>query len=92
MVCVPCFIIPALLFLWRLLQPYIRRFWNPIDQNKDKTPGENNTAVDKEAPEGLKLPFGITCPTCPIRGPCPKVEEKEPVKSASDNLKVEKVD
>ncbi|KOB66425.1 Follicle cell protein 3C [Operophtera brumata] len=30
MVCVPCFIIPALLFLWhRFIQPYVLRFWNP---------------------------------------------------------------
>lgn len=30
MVCVPCFIIPVLLFLWhRFVQPYVLRFWNP---------------------------------------------------------------
>lgn len=30
MVCVPCFIVPALLFLWhRFIQPYVLRFWNP---------------------------------------------------------------
>lgn len=30
MVCVPCFIIPILLFLWhKFLQPYVLRFWNP---------------------------------------------------------------
>lgn len=30
MVCVPCFIIPVLLFVWhRFIQPYVLRFWNP---------------------------------------------------------------
>lgn len=30
MVCVPCFIIPVLLFIWhRFIQPYVLRFWNP---------------------------------------------------------------
>lgn len=30
MVCVPCFIIPVLLFLWhKFIQPYVLRFWNP---------------------------------------------------------------
>ncbi|XP_039758276.1 UPF0729 protein AAEL015238 [Pararge aegeria] len=30
MVCVPCFIIPLLLFLWhKFVQPYVLRFWNP---------------------------------------------------------------
>ncbi|OWR49147.1 putative secreted protein [Danaus plexippus plexippus] len=30
MVCVPCFIIPLLLFIWhKFIQPYVLRFWNP---------------------------------------------------------------
>lgn len=30
MVCVPCFIVPVLLFLWhKFIQPYVLRFWNP---------------------------------------------------------------
>lgn len=30
MVCIPCFIIPVLLFIWhRFLQPYVLRYWNP---------------------------------------------------------------
>lgn len=30
MVCIPCFIIPVLLFIWhRFVQPYILRYWNP---------------------------------------------------------------
>lgn len=37
MVCVPCFIIPVVLFFWRwLIQPYfIKYIWNPW-QKKDK--------------------------------------------------------
>lgn len=30
MVCIPCFIIPVLLFIWhRFIQPYVLRYWNP---------------------------------------------------------------
>lgn len=30
MVCVPCFIVPVLLYLWhKFLQPYVLMFWNP---------------------------------------------------------------
>lgn len=36
MVCVPCFIIPVLLFVWhRFIQPYVLRIWNPWAK-KDK--------------------------------------------------------
>lgn len=30
MVCVPCFIIPVLLYVWhRFIQPIVLRYWNP---------------------------------------------------------------
>lgn len=36
MVCVPCFIIPVLLYVWhRFIQPYVLRYWNPWAK-KDK--------------------------------------------------------
>lgn len=96
MVCVPCFIIPVLLFVWRILQPYIQRFWNPIDQNKEQATGGEATAAtpgesNKETNSSLKLPFGITCPTCPMRGPCPNIENKSSEGQLSEK-KVEKVD
>jgi hypothetical protein len=31
MVCIPCIVIPALLFIWhKWLQPFVLRFWNPF--------------------------------------------------------------
>lgn len=39
MVCVPCFLIPFLLFLWRFIQPYVLRIWNPFE----KKDGENKS-------------------------------------------------
>ncbi|KAL7017562.1 hypothetical protein ACKWTF_010433 [Chironomus riparius] len=38
MVCIPCFIVPVVLFFWRwLIQPYfIKYIWNPW-QKKDET-------------------------------------------------------
>ncbi|KAL1454025.1 hypothetical protein WDU94_010320 [Cyamophila willieti] len=90
MVCVPCFIIPALLFLWRFLRPYVERFWKPIDQNKEEAASLDNTTAEKNlAGSDIKLPFGITCPTCPIRGPCPN---KEIVEDLSSKGKVDKLD
>ncbi|CAK1580888.1 unnamed protein product [Parnassius mnemosyne] len=48
MVCVPCFIIPVLLFLWhKFVQPYVLRFWNPW-------------AV-KDADGNVKTEFPFTC-------------------------------
>ena len=57
MVCVPCFIIPVVLFFWRwLIQPYfIKYIWNPW-QKKDK---DGN--VIKEDPEFIKKCEGGVC-------------------------------
>lgn len=37
MVCVPCVLIPLFLFLWRFIQPFVLRFWNPFEKK-----GEND--------------------------------------------------
>lgn len=67
MVCVPCFIIPVILFFWRwLIQPYfIKYIWNPWHK-KDK---DGNTIKDEE-PEFIKNCEGGVCtfmrkPTAP---------------------------
>lgn len=51
MVCVPCFIIPVVLFFWRwLIQPYfVKYIWNPWEK-KDK---DGNVIKDEE-PEFIK--------------------------------------
>lgn len=52
MVCVPCFIIPVLLFIWRLIVlPLIRRFW-PSKQQQGNEP---------------KFPFECAGGVCPIK-------------------------
>ena len=42
MVCVPCFIIPVLLFVWhKFIQPILLRYWNPWakkDENVKEIP------------------------------------------------------
>lgn len=62
MVCVPCFIIPVLLFLWhRFIQPFVLRFWNPWEK-KDK---DGNVIK-----AGTEFPFqckGGVCPF-PVKG------------------------
>lgn len=42
MVCIPCIVIPLVLWFWhKYLQPYVLRFWNPWGKKID----------DKSAPE-----------------------------------------
>lgn len=57
MVCVPCFIIPVVLFFWRwLIQPYfVKYIWNPWEK-KDK---DGN--VIKENPEFIQKCEGGVC-------------------------------
>ncbi|KAH8241656.1 hypothetical protein KR038_006914 [Drosophila bunnanda] len=60
MVCVPCFIIPLLLYIWhKFVQPILLRYWNPWE----KKDAEGN--VIKKGPE---FPFeckGGVCPYVP---------------------------
>lgn len=67
MVCVPCFIIPVILFFWRwLIQPYfIKYIWNPWEK-KDK---DGN--IIKDEPEFIQKCEGGVCtfmrkPTAPV--------------------------
>jgi Domain of unknown function (DUF4512) len=58
MVCVPCFLIPILLFLWhKFLQPMVLMFWNPwkVEEQK-KGEGEEAKKLDEKTP------------TCPFSG------------------------
>lgn len=58
MVCVPCFIIPVLLFIWhRFIQPIVLRYWNPF-QVKD---AEGNVVKS-----GKEFPFQCAGGQCPF--------------------------
>lgn len=57
MVCVPCFIIPVLLYVWhRFIQPYVLRYWNPWAK-KDK---DGNVIPDDKT----KFPFDCSGGKC----------------------------
>lgn len=59
MVCVPCFIIPVLLFIWhRFIQPIVLRYWNPWAV-KD----EQGNIVENKKPE---FPFQCAGGQCPF--------------------------
>jgi len=56
MVCVPCILLPFLLFVWhKLLQPIVLKFWNPWKPVEEKTAmtdhgsesGENENNINK---------------------------------------------
>lgn len=56
--CIPCFIVPVLLFVWhRFIQPYILRFWNPWAK-KD----EHGKVI--QSPEETKFPIDCSGGTC----------------------------
>ncbi|TDG42692.1 hypothetical protein AWZ03_010890 [Drosophila navojoa] len=58
MVCVPCFIIPLLLYIWhKFVQPILLRYWNPWE----KKDAQGN--VIKSAPE---FPFECKGGVCPF--------------------------
>lgn len=58
MVCIPCFIVPVLLFIWhRFIQPYVLRYWNPWAK-KDADGNVINT------PENTKFPIDCTGGKC----------------------------
>ncbi|XP_030381376.1 UPF0729 protein GD16342 [Scaptodrosophila lebanonensis] len=69
MVCVPCFIIPLLLYIWhKFVQPIILRYWNPWE----KKDAQGN--VVKAGPE---FPFACKGGVCPFvpSGNKPKTED-----------------
>ncbi|XP_017086201.1 UPF0729 protein CG18508 [Drosophila eugracilis] len=58
MVCVPCFIIPLLLYIWhKFVQPILLRYWNPWE----KKDADGN--VIKKGPE---FPFECKGGVCPF--------------------------
>lgn len=59
MVCVPCVLVPILLFLWKLIEPFVLRFWNPWKVVKA---GENKGITEEQG-----CPFG--CPMKPKTKP-----------------------
>jgi len=58
MVCVPCIVIPVLLYIWhRFLQPIALKIWNPwgkveTDKNKTDVNGAAGDSGTNKAPPG----------------------------------------
>lgn len=68
MVCVPCFIVPLMLYIWhRFIQPYVLRYWNPWTQ-KDK---DGKVVPDAHA----KAPFDCTGGKCIFMGKKKEVDQ-----------------
>ncbi|KAI8127886.1 hypothetical protein FF38_07836 [Lucilia cuprina] len=76
MVCVPCFIIPVLLYIWhKFIQPIMLRYWNPWA----KKDAQGN--VIKEAPE---FPFECKGGVCPYPGAKKKLKDNESENNTED--------
>lgn len=64
--CVPCFIIPLLLFIFhRYIQPIILKFWNPWGK------------VENSNTENEKMPSFLNCP-CRTKNECTKEDATDP--------------
>lgn len=49
MVCVPCVLLPFLLFIWhKFIQPIVLKFWNPWKPVEDKSSANNLTTENGE--------------------------------------------
>lgn len=58
MVCISCFVIPILLFIWhRFIRPIVRKFWYA-----DKEIAGNDTGAAVEHPDGTKSSEKNGCP------------------------------
>ena len=64
MVCVPCIIIPVLLYIWhRFIQPIVMKFWNPWKpvENAEKKTDESTAVTETKA----TCPFSNSSKTSP---------------------------
>jgi len=76
MVCVPCFIIPVLLYIWhKFIQPIILRYWNPWE----KKDADGN--VIKAGPE-----FPFKC----IGDKCTFLSKNKEISNSCDNANISK--
>lgn len=81
MVCVPCFIIPVLLYIWhKFIQPIVLRYWNPWE----KKDAQGN--VIKAGPE---FPFECKGGVCPYPGAKKKLENKDSLNNPEEKTNVE---
>lgn len=84
MVCIPCFIIPVLLYIWhKFIQPYVLKYWNPWAK-KDEHGNVINT------PENTKFPIDCTDGKCIFRGKA-KTNEIHSKPENSHNIQSEKL-
>lgn len=84
MVCIPCFIVPVLLYIWhKFLQPILFKYWNPwgnkIDENKAES-ADSGTTTSAGGDDKL----GINCNegkcTFNFKKKAAIVEDKEEIK------------
>lgn len=83
MVCVPCLVVPALLFIWyRFLQPIFLKIWNPfgtVENKKTDAPKDEiaNGQTPTENSNAAACPgSGKTNGTCPISAFSAKSDKK----------------
>lgn len=77
MVCVPCFIIPVLLYIWhRFIQPIMLKYWNPWEK-KDE---QGN--IIKAGPE---FPFQCKGGVCPFPGAAKKSQTTTESSQSNDS-------
>lgn len=64
MVCVPCFIVPIILFIFhKFIQPYILRYWNPWGKKNEKELGDKLEKMLCKDGTCYRTPTDTTCDT-----------------------------
>lgn len=67
MVCIPCIVVPVLLFIWhRFLQPILLKFWNPwgkvTDGTDKKTDGKDGKSACPASNGTATANGSLSCP------------------------------
>uniref|UniRef100_T1HKX3 Uncharacterized protein n=2 Tax=Rhodnius TaxID=13248 RepID=T1HKX3_RHOPR len=63
-ICLPCFVIPFFLFIWRFIQPWILMVWN----SEKKLPEAEHPKVTSTS---------SSTPSCPIKATNTETEKEE---------------
>ena len=67
MVCLPCIVVPVLLYIWhRFLQPIVIKFWNPfgaVDQTKkNEEDAKNGSTNTDDVLKNGDVKSSLSCP------------------------------
>ena len=76
MVCIPCIVVPVLLFIWhRFLQPLLLKFWNPWRKVTGQD-GTEKSGKESSCPASNGIAVKNGGPACPFSGKKTEIESQ----------------